>query len=54
MPLVDSPQLGRLQQAILILLWNDEMYGLEIQRRLKFQGLKVVAGGGCDTANFIS
>lgn len=44
MPLVDSPQLGRLQQAILILLWNDEMYGLEIQRRLKFQGLKVVVG----------
>ena len=44
MPLADSPQLGRLQQAVLILLWNDEMYGLEIQRRLRFQGLKVAAG----------
>jgi len=44
MPLLDSPQLGRLQQAVLILLWNDELYGLEIQRRLRFQGLKVVAG----------
>jgi DNA-binding PadR family transcriptional regulator len=36
--------LGRLQQAILSLLWNREMYGMEIQRRLRFQGLKVSAG----------
>jgi DNA-binding PadR family transcriptional regulator len=36
--------LGRLQQAILSLLWNREMYGMEIQRRLRFQGIKVSAG----------
>lgn len=35
--------LGRLQQAILSLLWNREMYGMEIQRRLRFQGMKVSA-----------
>lgn len=35
--------LGRLQQAILSLLWNREMYGMEIQRRLRFQGVKVSA-----------
>ena len=35
--------LGRLQQAILSLLWNREMYGMEIQRRLRFQGMNVSA-----------
>ena len=40
-----SPRpLGSLQQAILLLLWSDEYYGLEIQRRLKFQGKNVGAG----------
>jgi DNA-binding PadR family transcriptional regulator len=36
--------LGRVQQAILSLLWNREMYGMEIQRRLRFQGIMVSAG----------
>jgi DNA-binding PadR family transcriptional regulator len=35
--------LGRLQQAILSLLWNRELYGMEIQRRLRFQGMNVSA-----------
>jgi PadR family transcriptional regulator PadR len=40
-----SPRpLGSLQQAILLLLWSDEYYGLEIQRRLRFEGKNVGAG----------
>jgi len=36
--------LGSLQQAILLLLWSGEYYGLEIQRRLRFQGKNVGPG----------
>ena len=40
-----SPRpLGSLQQAILLILWSDEHYGLEIQRRLKYQGKTVGPG----------
>lgn len=43
MPRYQGSQLGRLQQRILSVLWDREMYGLEIQRRLRFQGIKVSA-----------
>ena len=33
-------RLGTLQMKILILLWNREMYGLEIQKHLALKGLK--------------
>jgi len=42
--MASSRPLGSLQQAILLLLWNDEYYGLEIQRRLRFQGKNVGPG----------
>jgi DNA-binding PadR family transcriptional regulator len=42
--MTSSRPLGSLQQAILLLLWNDEYYGLEIQRRLRFEGKNVGAG----------
>jgi len=36
--------LGSLQQALLLLLWSDEYYGLEMQRWLRFQGKNVGPG----------
>ena len=42
--MASSRPLGSLQQAILLLLWSDEYYGLEIQRRLRFQGKNVGPG----------
>jgi PadR family transcriptional regulator PadR len=42
--MASSRPLGSLQQAILLLLWSDEYYGLEIQRRLGFQGKNVGPG----------
>jgi PadR family transcriptional regulator PadR len=42
--MTSSRPLGSLQQAILLLLWSDEYYGLEIQRRLRFQGKNVGPG----------
>jgi DNA-binding PadR family transcriptional regulator len=37
-------RLGSLQIALLSLVWNREMYGLEIQKHLAMQGLKVGSG----------
>ena len=37
-------RLGRLQQVILSLLWEEEMYGLEIQRDVCVYGYKVTSG----------
>ena len=42
--MASSRPLGSLQQAILLLLWSDEYYGLEIQRRLRYQGKNVGPG----------
>jgi PadR family transcriptional regulator PadR len=42
--MASSRPLGSLQQAILLLLWSDEYYGLEIQRWLRFQGKNVGPG----------
>lgn len=42
--MASSRPLGSLQQAILMILWSDEYYGLEIQRRLRFEGKNVRAG----------
>jgi DNA-binding PadR family transcriptional regulator len=42
--MASSRPLGSLQQAILLLLWSDEYYGLEIRRRLRFQGKNVGPG----------
>ena len=42
--MASSRPLGSLQQSILLLLWSDEYYGLEIQRRLRFQGKNVGPG----------
>ncbi len=39
-----SRSLGSLQRTILLLLWSDEYYGLEIQRRLRFQGKTIGPG----------
>ena len=43
MPWRKGARLGRLQAGILSVLWNKEMYGLEIQRRLRYQGLRASA-----------
>lgn len=40
MPWRKGARLGRLQAGILSVLWNREMYGLEIQRRLQYQGIR--------------
>jgi len=42
--MASSRPLGSLQQAIRLLLWSDEYYGLEIRRRLRFQGKHVGPG----------
>lgn len=42
--MASSRPLGSLQQAILLLLWTNEYYGLEIQRRLRYQGRNVGPG----------
>ncbi len=42
--MASSRPLGSLQQSILLLVWSDEYYGLEIKRRLRFQGKNVGAG----------
>jgi DNA-binding PadR family transcriptional regulator len=42
--MASSRPLGSLQQALLLLLWSDEYYGLEIQRWLRFQGKSVGPG----------
>jgi DNA-binding PadR family transcriptional regulator len=42
--MASSRSLGSLQQAILMILWRDEYYGLEIQRRLRFEGKNVKPG----------
>ena len=38
--LEQEKRLGTLQMKILILLWNREMYGLEIQKHLELKGLR--------------
>lgn len=43
MPWRKGARLGRLQAGILSVLWNKDMYGLEIQRRLRYQGIKASA-----------
>jgi DNA-binding PadR family transcriptional regulator len=43
MPWRKGARLGRLQAGILSILWNKEMYGLEMQRRLRYQGIKASA-----------
>jgi PadR family transcriptional regulator PadR len=40
MPWRKGARLGSLQAGILSVLWNKEMYGLEIRRRLRYQGLR--------------
>ena len=37
-------RLGRLQQVILALLWDEEMYGLEIQRGVSVYGYRATSG----------
>jgi PadR family transcriptional regulator PadR len=37
-------RLGRLQQVILSVLWEEEMYGLEIQRAIRIYGFKATSG----------
>jgi DNA-binding PadR family transcriptional regulator len=37
-------RLGRLQQVILALLWDEEMYGLEIQRGVSAYGYRATSG----------
>ncbi|MBD3171804.1 methyltransferase domain-containing protein [Candidatus Bathyarchaeota archaeon] len=41
---VRDSRLGWLQQYILTFLWNNDMYGLEIQRNLRFKGETVGTG----------
>jgi DNA-binding PadR family transcriptional regulator len=43
MPWRKGARLGRLQAGILSVLWNREMYGLEIQRRLQYQSIRASA-----------
>jgi DNA-binding PadR family transcriptional regulator len=44
MSLSFGQRLGRLQQVILALLWDEEMYGLEIQRGVSVYGYRATSG----------
>jgi DNA-binding PadR family transcriptional regulator len=47
----DHPRLGRIQSAIMAMLFHKEMYGLEIKNHLKLKGLSIGPGQLYPTLN---